>query len=64
MSIDLTAVAFDPMKRGDDTFQVAPGQSLRIETSPGGEELLDVEVPAGKVWTCYVYVRVVESTLS
>ncbi len=30
---------------------IAAGQSLRIETSPGGAEILDVVVPPGKVWT-------------
>jgi hypothetical protein len=30
---------------------VAAGQTIKIETSPAGEELLEITVPAGKVWT-------------
>lgn len=35
---------------GTDTFNLAAGQRLKIETSPAGEEHLNVEVPAGKKW--------------
>ena len=31
-------------------FDVPPGKRLKIETSPGGEEILDAAVPAGKKW--------------
>lgn len=31
-------------------FTVTSGQHLKIETSPGGEDILDVVVPAGKTW--------------
>lgn len=47
-------------KDGDGTFQVTEEQHLKVETSPGGEEILDVIVPKGKVWTVTVSVRVIE----
>lgn len=43
------------------TIQVEAGTSLKIETSPGGEEVLDVTVPAGKKWTVGLAVGVVET---
>jgi len=48
-------------KFGQDEFQAIGGQSLLIETSPMGAEILDVAVPAGKVWDVEVTVRIVES---
>jgi len=37
---------------------ISAGQLFRIETSPGGAEILDVEVPAGKQWTISISVDV------
>lgn len=51
---------YEVRKDGDGTFQVTAGKHLRIETSPKGEEILDVVVPEGKVWTVTVSVRVIE----
>jgi len=48
-------------KWGADEFTVSAGQSLKIETSPDGEEVLDAECPAGKTWTVYVSVKIEES---
>jgi len=45
---------------GTDEFTMAAGQSLKIETSPNGEDVLDVEVPAGKSWTVIVDVSIRE----
>ena len=36
------------------------GQTLTIETSPGGDEILSAEVPAGKQWTVTVSVGIDE----
>ena len=33
---------------GGESFEVAAGKSLKIETSPRGEDIMDAEVPAGK----------------
>lgn len=48
-------------KAGSGVVVVTAGQSLKIETTPAGEEMLDAEVPAGKVWTATVSVHVVET---
>ena len=48
-------------RRGCQTFAMAAGKSLKIETSPSGEEILDVEVPTGKAWQVTVNVHVVET---
>ncbi len=38
------------------------GQRFVIETSPGGGEVLDEDVPAGKVWTIAISVNIDERT--
>jgi hypothetical protein len=61
MAITLSDSTLNEVRKdGDDTFEIAAGKSLRIETTPSGEEILDVEVPEGKVWTVTVSVRVIE----
>lgn len=45
---------------GQQTFDVSAGQSLKIETSPGGVEILDEECLAGKEWAVVVYVAINE----
>jgi hypothetical protein len=52
--------------RGDKTLyagsaMVAAGQTLKIETSPQGDDLLELECPAGKAWLVYVRMEVRES---
>jgi len=62
MAITLAAmVRDDTVKTGDDQFILAAGKALKVETSPQGSELLNVEVPAGKQWDVVVYVRIVET---
>ena len=46
---------------GDDNFDLIAGQSLKIETSPNGEEVINAVCPAGKVWHVHVAV-VIEET--
>jgi hypothetical protein len=48
-------------KTGGESFNLVAGQSLKIESSPNGEELLVAEVPAGKKWTVSVSVSTVET---
>ena len=40
---------------------IVAGQRLIIETSPGGAEILDVTVPAGKQWTMTISVDIDET---
>ena len=35
---------------GKQSFDLIAGKSLKIETSPQGIDILNDEVPAGKVW--------------
>ena len=62
MAIELsnTEVTARVLKTGDDSFQMVAGQSLKIETSPSGGEVLAVTVPEGKVWQVLTYVSIVE----
>ena len=46
---------------GSDTVILAAGKHVKVETSPGGEELLDAVVPAGKTWTVTVGVYILET---
>ena len=46
------------IKSGGDTFEVAAGKSLKLETSPGGETYLDETVPSGKKWTVNVSMQI------
>ena len=46
---------------GDNEFTVLAGQSLRVETSPDGSDILNEECPAGKSWEVYVFVRITET---
>jgi len=62
MAITLVdSTLYEVRKDGDDTFQVPAGKHLKIKVSPKGEEMLDVVVPEGKVWTVTVSVRVIET---
>lgn len=49
------------IKAGDDVVAVAAGQSLRIETSPSGEEVLDVVCPPGKSWLARIILEITET---
>jgi len=48
-------------KQGSGMVTATAGQILSIETSPAGEELLNAEVPAGKVWQVTVNVSIQET---
>ena len=48
------------IKSAAGSFQVTAGQSLKIESSPQGEEILDEMCPAGKTWMVRVELSVIE----
>ena len=48
-------------KYGFDTFAVVAGKSLKIETTPDGDEILLAEVPAGKSWSVTIIVDITET---
>lgn len=48
---------------GAAKFSLAAGKSLKIETSPDGDEILNVEVPEGESWIVTVEV-VIDKTVA
>jgi ribosomal protein L2 len=49
------------VKSGHDAaIDLSAGMILKIETSPDGEEVLNVECPSGKVWRAKVIVEITE----
>jgi len=46
---------------GGAVFDVEAGKSLKIETSPGGEDKLDITVPAGKSWKVSMTIQIIET---
>ena len=55
-----TIPTYDVIKSGVQTITITAGKSLKIETSPEGEEILNAECPAGKVWEACVRVDIQE----
>ena len=49
------------VRSGADTFTIAAGTRLVVETSPGGGEILDTVVPAGKSWLVTASVYILET---
>jgi hypothetical protein len=47
--------------QGSQTVTVAAGKALRMETTPGGAEILDIETAAGKSRQYTIYVTCVET---
>ena len=44
---------------GDTNFTLLAGETLKIETSPDGDDILDIEVPAGKAWDVSIFVKII-----
>lgn len=61
MNLNRNTVPSREMLYGEDDAVLTAGQRLTVETSPGGAEILDEEVPTGKVWTVKVSVSVDEA---
>lgn len=59
--MDLTIEHKDRTLMGSDTITVTAGQTLKIETTPGGQEVLLEEVPEGKLWSAKINVEIVET---
>jgi hypothetical protein len=45
---------------GTAEFDLVAGQTCKIETSPGGEEILDVTVPPGKFHHVKIVIKITE----
>ena len=46
---------------GSGVYTVEAGKTLKIETSPNGEDILEEEVPAGKVWSAHITINIDET---
>ena len=57
----IDAQAAGTIKAGHEAVALTAGQSLKIETSPNGEDVLDIECPAGKAWSVQVDVTITET---
>lgn len=47
--------------KGEQHVNVSAGQSIKIETSPDGVEVLDMACPAGKKWTAHIFLYIDET---
>ena len=66
MAIDLTDHAWPPkiVKSGmAEAIPIPPGQYLKIETGPGGDELLMFTGPPGENWTARIIVELTKTGL-
>jgi len=63
MAIDLSLeeVTAKIIYKGDDVFELAEGQILKIESSPDGEEHYEGTVPEGKSWAVTLFLRIEET---
>jgi len=63
MPLDTIELVVTPRKvlAGDFPFTVTAGQTLKVETSPAGEDIYEDACPAGKVWAVRVYIRITET---
>ncbi len=46
--------------RGSGGFTATAGKHIKIEVSPGGEEIMDAVVPAGKKWSGTISLQIKE----
>jgi len=46
---------------GADEFELAAGKTLKIETSPDGDEILEITVPRGKKHNVKIEITIIET---
>ena len=62
MELATTTIEAATFKSGQAAgISVPAGQSLKIETGPEGEEILNEECPAGKAWSARIIVEITET---
>lgn len=61
ITLSNTNVSVRTLRRGTDSFTLAAGKILKIETTPAGEDILEAEVPAGKQWSLSIAINIVET---
>lgn len=63
IALNDTSITASKTYSGSGSYEVAAGKSLKIETSPNGDDILDVTVPDGKSWKVKIYVKITETSL-
>ena len=61
MALTLTRRDFRMKLTGAGTIELASGQTLKVETSPNGEDVVKETVPDGKLWTVQLVIDIVET---
>jgi len=61
MDLISTEIVASHFLSGHETVSISAGTSVKIETYPNGEEILDVIVPTGKVWSVRIIVEIDET---
>ena len=62
MELQETAQSAFVLRSGNqDNVIVSAGKSLKIKTSPQGEEILNAECPQGKTWIARLIVEITET---
>ena len=64
MAIELTDHPYTAkvIKSGmDEGISIPVGSALTVETTPGGQEILNETCPSGKVWVARVIVEITET---
>ena len=46
---------------GQEIIDIPAGKTLKIETSPQGEDILNITVPEGKKWVATINISIVET---
>ena len=59
----IPAVGAATLYSGSTTFDIDANKTLKIETSPDGEDILDSTVPVGKKWKVSIKVSITETDI-
>lgn len=49
------------LRTGRETVVIPGGKNLKIETTPDGQEILNVAIPEGKTWTVQFNIEIFET---
>jgi hypothetical protein len=60
MNLEETVITAKKEYSGNGIYTVSDGQSLKIESSPGGEEILNMKNTSGSDWDVHITVKINE----
>ena len=63
MELNDISVEARNVQAGYDAFKVATEKTLKIETYPQGQDILNVTVPQGKKWWVQINVEITETDI-